>query len=465
MEAVEGDFVVGGVHENAVLRPAGLAGENVFDLDAGGFAGLRIGRHDADDRQVEFRGEIKVARIVGGNGHDGARAVADENVVGDPDRNLHVVDGIDRVGSREFAGLLLRVFRAGEIGLRAGDVDVFVNSGLAVRRRDFGDERMFGGEHHVGGAEQRVRTRRVDADRFVGIRDFEIDFRASGAADPVLLHFLRAFRPVQTVDAVEKLLRVVRDFEDPLADRLADDREVADFGTAVDDLFVGEHGAERGAPVHWLVGFVGEAFFIEFGEYPLRPFVVAWIRGVYFAIPVEGEAKHLQLLLERGDVFGGGDGGMRSRFDGVLFGGQAEGVPSHRVQDVVAVHAFETAPDIRRRIAFRMADMQAGAGGIGEHVENVEFFPRLVAVHGLEGFVFLPEGLPFRFDFSGGVSVGTSGHGSFSFGYLIFTVWFSSGGRTPLRRRPWMYSFSRMSAMRRQSKRSATRSFAFWPTS
>ena len=156
---------------------------------------------------------------------------------------------------------------------------------------------------------------------------------------------------------------------------------------------------------------------------------------------------------------------MRSRLDGVLFGGQAEGVPSHGVQDVVAVHAFETAPDIRRRIAFRMADVETGAGWIGEHVENVEFFPRLVAVHGLEGFVFLPEGLPFGFDVSGGVGVGTSGHGSFSFVYLIFTVWFSSGGRTPLRRRPWMYSFSRMSAMRRQSKRSATRSFAFRPTS
>ena len=413
MEAVEGDFVVGGVHENAVLRPAGLARENVFDFDAGGFAGLRIGRHDADDRKVEFRGEIKVARIVGGNGHDGARSVADEHVVGDPDRNLHVVDGIDRVGTREFAGLLLRVFRAGEIGFRASDFDVFVNSGFTIRRGDFGDERMLGREHHVGSTEQRIRTRRINADGLVGIRNFEIDFRACGTADPVLLHFFRAFGPIQTVNAVEKLLRVIRDFEDPLADGLADDREVADFGTTVDDLFVGEHGAECGAPVHRLVGFIGEAFFIEFGENPLRPFVVAWIRGIYFAIPVEGETEHLQLLFERGDVFGGGDGGMRSGLDGVLFGGQAEGVPSHGVQDVEAVHAFEAAPDIRRRIAFRMADVEARSGWVGEHVEYVEFFPRLVAVHGLEGFVFLPEGLPFGFDVSGRVGVGASGHGSF----------------------------------------------------
>ena len=413
MEAVEGDFVVGGVHENTVLRPTCLACENIFDFDAGGFASLWIGRHDADDRQVEFRGEIKVARIVGGNGHDGARSVADKHVVGDPDWNLHVVDGIDGVGSRELTGLLLCVFRTGEIGLRAGDFDVFVNSGFTIRRGDFGDERMLGGEHHVGGTEQRVWTRRINADGFIGIRYFEIDFRARGTADPVLLHFLRAFRPIQTVDAVEELLRVIRDFEDPLADRFADDREVANFGTAIDDLFVGEHGTERGAPVHRLVGFIGEAFFIKFGENPLCPFVVAWIGRVDFAIPVEGEAEHLQLLFERGDVFGGGDGGMRSGLDGVLFGGQAEGVPSHGVQDVEAVHAFEAAPDIRRRIAFRMADVEARSGRVGEHVEYVEFFPRFVAVHGLEGFVFLPKGLPFGFDVSGRVGVGASGHGSF----------------------------------------------------
>ena len=167
VEAVEGDFVVGGVHENAVFRPAGLARENVFDFHAGGFAGLRIGRHDANDGQVEFRGEIKVARIMRRNGHDGACAVADENVVGNPDRNLHMVDGIDRVGSRELAGLLLCVFRAGKIGFRAGDFYIFVNSRFTIRRGDFGDERMLGGEHHVGGAEQRVRTRRIDADRLV----------------------------------------------------------------------------------------------------------------------------------------------------------------------------------------------------------------------------------------------------------------------------------------------------------
>ena len=37
------------------------------------------------------------------------------------------------------------------------------------------------------------------------------------------------------------------------------DGEAADFGFAVDDSFVGEDGAEAGAPVDGDFGFIGEA--------------------------------------------------------------------------------------------------------------------------------------------------------------------------------------------------------------
>jgi hypothetical protein len=82
---------------------------------------------------------------------------------------------------------------------------------------------------------------------------------------------------------------------------------------------------------------------------------------------------------------------------GVLLGGQAEGVVSHRVQDVEAFLAFVARVDVRGDIAQRMAYVQAGARRVGEHVEHVEFGPRRVGLD-LVGFIFLPAALPLGLD-------------------------------------------------------------------
>ena len=75
-------------------------------------------------------------------------------------------------------------------------------------------------------------------------------FRAFAAADPVPLHFLERIGPIDRVEIVEQALGVGGDAQHPLAHRFADDRKAADFAFAVDDFFVGEHGAEFRAPVH-----------------------------------------------------------------------------------------------------------------------------------------------------------------------------------------------------------------------
>jgi hypothetical protein len=72
---------------------------------------------DLDDGQVELRGELEVARVVARHGHDGAGAVADEHVVGNPDGYLFPVDRVDSVTAGEDAGLLLGQFRAFEVAL------------------------------------------------------------------------------------------------------------------------------------------------------------------------------------------------------------------------------------------------------------------------------------------------------------------------------------------------------------
>ncbi len=88
---------------------------------------------------------------------------------------------------------------------------------------------------------------------------------------------------------------------------------------------------------------------------------------------------------------------MRAGLDGILLGGQAEGIPAHGMQDIEAAHALVAREDIGGGVALGMADVQAGAGRIGEHVEDVVF--RLVGDIGrAEGLVFFPVALPARFD-------------------------------------------------------------------
>ncbi len=125
--------------------------------------GCPVARDDLDDRQIEGFRELPVPLVVGGNGHDGAGSVGDQDVVGDPDGNLPTVHRIDRECAGEDAGLGLWRDRS------ARDRDfirVCTMIPLDVRTlpggRDLIDQRMLRGEHHVGGAEQRVGPGGVD---------------------------------------------------------------------------------------------------------------------------------------------------------------------------------------------------------------------------------------------------------------------------------------------------------------
>ena len=63
--------------------------------------------------------------------------------------------------------------------------------------------------------------------------------------------------------------------------------------------------------------------------------------------------------------------GVLAGFDGVLLGGESEGVPTHGVKDVKAVHLFVAADDVGGGVALGVADVESRAAGVREHVENV----------------------------------------------------------------------------------------------
>ena len=71
---------------------------------------------DVANIKSKFFGEFKVALVMARNSHDGARSVADENIVCDPDWDLFLVHRVNGESAGENAGLFLCKIRPFEIG-------------------------------------------------------------------------------------------------------------------------------------------------------------------------------------------------------------------------------------------------------------------------------------------------------------------------------------------------------------
>ena len=98
-----------------------------------------------------------------------------------------------------------------------------------------------------------------------------------------------------------------------------------------------------------------------------------------------------------GDVALGGDLRAHAHLDGVVLGGQAEGVPAHGVQHVEAAHALQAGDHVGGHVVAAVADREAVARGVRKEVERVE----LGAVGGVGravGVALAPDTLPVCFN-------------------------------------------------------------------
>ena len=68
---------------------------------------------------------------------------------------------------------------------------------------------------------------------------------------------------------------------------------------------------------------------------------------------------------------------MHAALDGRVLGRQAEGVPAHRMQHVVALGAHIAGDDVAHGVVPHMPHMDA-PGGVREHLKNVIFRARVV---------------------------------------------------------------------------------------
>ena len=82
--------------------------------------------------------------------------------------------------------------------------------------------------------------------------------------------------------------------------------------------------------------------------------------------------------------------------DGEVLGRQAESVPAHRVEHVIALHTLLARYDVERGVGARMAYVQTLTGRIRELYERVELL-LVRAVLSLKALFFVPDVLPFLF--------------------------------------------------------------------
>jgi hypothetical protein len=155
---------------------------------------------------------------------------------------------------------------------------------------------------------------------------------------------------------------------------------------------------------------------IELQEDPLGPAHVVGVGRVYLAVPIVGEAEALELAAEIVDIVLGVDARVFAGLAGVFLGGQAEGVPAHRVEHVVALHAPVARDDVGGGVALGVPDVQSGAARVGKHVEHVELRlrgieSRLAGIRHRERFLRLPMALPLGFKFAERKALALLGHG------------------------------------------------------
>ena len=257
---------------------------------------------------------------------------------------------------------------------------------------------MFGRHDAVGRAEQRVAAGREDGELLIGAVDLKDDIRTDRFADPVSLHLLGGVRPVDKFEVLEQALGILGDLQHPLAHVLAHDRESADFRFAVDDFLVGKHRAKFRTPVDRHLGDIGKTAVVQLQEDPLRPLVVIGITGSDFPVPVIGKSERFDLFAEMVDIRIGEHAGMVARLQRILFRRKSERIESHRVKDVVSLHALHPCNNVAGGVTLRMTDVQTLSARIRKHVQNVVLRLRLVFRVGAESAVFLPELLPFLFN-------------------------------------------------------------------
>ncbi|EXI65530.1 MAG: hypothetical protein AW07_04691 [Candidatus Accumulibacter sp. SK-11] len=357
-------------------------------------------RDHLPDRQPVPAGKGEIALVVRRHRHHRAIAITHQHIVADPHLDLLAAQ---RMRDEDAGGDALLLHRR-QVGF--GDaaplalVDESRHPRIALGRMR--GQRVLGSDRTEGDAHDGIGARREHPEpsgltvEFVGKGETD----AGALADPVLLHQADLLGPARKpVEIRQQFLGVSGDLHVVHRDLALLDQRPRTPATAIDHLFVGEHGLVDRIPVHGPESLVDQALLVQTGEQPLFPAVILRPAGGQFALPVEGETETLQLRLHVADV---GVGPLCRRnivLDRGILRRHAEGVPAHRLQDVVAEHAVKAREHITDRVVADVPHVQL-ARRIGKHRQAVVLRPFRI-LDGARCAAALPEFLGGDFNFRG----------------------------------------------------------------
>ena len=391
--------VLAGLDERALgsvgaIPVDGLGMEGIDGLAAGlDGSAIVIVQDDRYDRQVVLAGELKIALVATGNGHDGAGAVVCNDIIGNPHGDLLAVDGVYHIAARK--GTVLLEGALGTLDGRdmLGVLDDLGDGLLVLRALDeLVQARVLGSQDKEGDTEERVGTRGEDGDLTLVALDGlailvaqgKVDLGALGATDPVGLHLLDALGPAgELLQVVEQLLRVLGNLVVPLLKVALLGLGAAAPALTLGNLLVGQNGLAGGAPVNRVLLAIDQALFPHLLKDPLTPAVVVGAAGLDHAIQIVGEAHALHRGERLVHVLIRPGGSLRVVLDGGVLGRQAKGVKADGMQHVVAAHAGLTGHGIADGIVARVAHVQV-ARRIREHLEHILLGLTVVGVDGKE---------------------------------------------------------------------------------
>ena len=133
---------------------------------------------------------------------------------------------------------------------------------------------MFGGKNTVCRSEECIRSRCENGEREIRVLDGECYICTLRFSDPIPLHLLETFGPIQFIQVFKEPLGICCDLQHPLP-HLPPLNRIAGLNVfSVFNLLVGEDSSKRRTPINGYIFEVCQPFLVEFEENPLRPLVV-----------------------------------------------------------------------------------------------------------------------------------------------------------------------------------------------
>ena len=361
------------------------------------FGQFSIQRFDnGDNRHIEFLCKSKVTFVMSRYTHYSACTIVSQYIVSNPDRDFFAVYRVYTVGTCECTSFFF-ICHTVNRGFYRCFKAVFINSFFAFRFYQCRQTCVFGSQYHECTTIQCVRSCCINCDFIIRTYNFEFNFSTVGFTDPVGLHFLNFFRPIQFIQVSQQSFSIFCDFQHPLTQIFLCYCSTTTFTCTACSFFVCQYAFTAGTPVQRHFFFVSQAFFEHFRKDPLCPFIVIRICCIYFFIPVIQSRNFMQLSFYICNVCFCCNARMHVVFDRKVFCRQTKCVPTHGMQYLIALQQFITAHYVREYITSPVTYMQTRTGRIRKHIQAVKSgFYIIFFVNG----IFFPFGTPFFFDFS-----------------------------------------------------------------